>query len=113
MSLCFSRQFLVLHDIYYNISLFNITRIIEYIQKSPDEILLEEVVVNESHIGSVEVSKPIIVAEIAPGRYNLIVGHQRIEKARRLGIKVVRANKLNEFKLLPIKYSNCHFQLSI
>jgi hypothetical protein len=87
------------------IFVFNITKIIEHIQKDPDCISLEEVAVSdfpeafssvkESHVGSVEISRPVILAEISPGRYNLIDGHQRLEKARRMGISSIRAYKLN------------------
>ena len=84
---------------------FNITRIIEYIQKSSNDIPLEEVAVddfyegfskiNEEHVGTVDVSEPVILAEIAPGRYNLIDGNHRMERARRQGIKKVPAYRLN------------------
>jgi hypothetical protein len=87
------------------IFVFNITKIIEYIQKNPDSVALEEVAVsdspkafssiNESHVDSVEISKPVVLAEISPGRYNLIDGHHRMENARRMGIKSIRAYKLN------------------
>lgn len=87
------------------IFVFNITKIIEYIQRNPDSVALEEVAVsdfsqgfssiNESHVESVEISKPLILAEISPGRYNLIDGHHRMEKARKIGINSVRAYKLN------------------
>lgn len=83
---------------------FNITKIIEYIQNNTESVALEEVAVsdfsqafssiNESHVDSVEVSKPVILAEICPGRYNLIDGHHRMEKARRIGNKSIRAYKL-------------------
>ena len=78
---------------------------IEYIQKNTDDIVLEEVAVgdfpkelssiNEPHVDSVDISEPVILAEISPGRYNLIDGNHRMEKARRLGIKNIQAYKLN------------------
>ena len=84
---------------------FNITKIIEYIRNNPDSITLEEVAVsdffkgfssiNESYVDSVEISKPVILAEISPGRYNLIDGNHRIEKALKMGINSIRAYKLN------------------
>jgi len=87
------------------IFVFNITKLIEYIQKNFDSILLEEVAVsdffkgfssiNESHVDSVEISKPAILAEISPGRYNLIDGNHRMGKARRMGINSIRAYKLD------------------
>jgi hypothetical protein len=51
--------------------------------------------ISESHVESVEVSKPVILAEICPERYNLIDGHHRMEKARRMGIESIRGYKLN------------------
>lgn len=84
---------------------FNITKMIGYIQENPDHFILEEVEVcdffielssiNASHVDSVDVSKPVIIAEIAPGRFNLIDGNHRMEKARRMGIKKILAYKLN------------------
>lgn len=84
---------------------FNITKILEYIQQNPDSIALEEVSVSdffegflsidEAHMDSVEISRPVIVAEISPARYNLIDGNHRMEKARRMGIQSLPAYKLN------------------
>ena len=84
---------------------FNITKMLEYIQKKPDGIAIEEVAVsdyfegfssiNESHMDSVEINQPVIVAEISPGRYNLIDGNHRMEKARRTGLKSILAYRLN------------------
>jgi len=41
------------------------------------------------------ISKPVILAEIAPSRFNLIDGQRRVEKAHRLGIETIQAYKLN------------------
>lgn len=59
---------------------FNITKMIEYVQDNLDHVTLEEIVVNdfftgsslinESYMDSVDISRPVIVAEISPGRYN-------------------------------------------
>ena len=84
---------------------FNITKIIEFIRNNPESVSFEEVAVsdfsssfssiNESHMDSVEISVPVILAEISPGNYNLIDGHHRMEKARRMGIKSILAYRLN------------------
>ena len=84
---------------------FNITKMIEYIQNNPDNIALSEVelssfyeefsAINESHMDSVEVSRPVILAEISPGYFNLIDGNHRMEKARRAGLNNILAYKLN------------------
>ncbi len=84
---------------------FNITKMLEYIQGKPDGITIEEVAVsnfyrsissiNEAHVNSVELSRPVILAEISPGKYNLLDGHHRMEKARRTGVTSVLAYRLN------------------
>ncbi len=84
---------------------FNITKILEHIQRTPDGITVEDVAVcdfpndfssiNESHVDSTDISIPVILAEISPGRYNLIDGNHRMEKARRMGVKTLVAYKLN------------------
>lgn len=86
------------------IFVFNVTKLNEYIQQNPDNFTLEEVAVsdfvkefssiNESHIDSADISIPVIAAEIAPGRFNLIDGHHRVEKARRMGITSVPGYRL-------------------
>lgn len=93
------------------IFVFNITKIFDYIQKNSDAIPLEKVAVsdffkdfssiNESHMDSVDISRPVILAEISPGRYNLIDGHHRMEKARRLGINTLRAYRLGVEQHMP------------
>ncbi len=87
------------------IFVFNITKILEYIQTGTDSITLEEVAVddfckdfssiNEAHVDSVDISVPVLLAEISPGRYNLIDGNHRMEKARRMGIGSMPAYRLN------------------
>jgi len=87
------------------IFVFNITKLLEYIEKNPNEIDLVKVEVadfsrsfssiDESHVDSVEVSRPVILAEIAPGHYNLIDGNHRMEKARKMRTKSIFAYKLN------------------
>ena len=86
------------------IFVFNITKINECIQENADHVALEEVAVSdfpkelssisESYVDSVDISKPVVLAEISPGRYTLIDGHHRMEKARRMGIDSVQAYKL-------------------
>jgi len=84
---------------------FNITRMIEYLQKNPEAVPVEAVEVsdiywgssslNESHLDTVDVSRPVILAEIAPGRYNVIDGNHRVEMARRMGIQTVPAYRVS------------------
>jgi len=87
------------------IFVFNITKMLEHIKKNSDEIDLVEVTVadfpksfsstDESHVDSVDVNRPVLLAEISPGHYNLIDGNHRMEKARRRGISRIFAYRLN------------------
>ena len=98
------------------IFVFNITKILEEIQKKPDCFIIEEAVVsdytlgfssiNESHLDSVDLSSPVILAEISPGRYNLIDGYHRVEKARRLGIQKLPAYRLDVERHIKFLTSN-------
>jgi len=84
---------------------FNVTRILEHIANNRAEVDLVDVavsdfypehsVLDESHVPDVDISKPVVLAEIAPGSYNLIDGHHRMEKARRLGVEKIPAYKLH------------------
>jgi len=83
---------------------FNITKLSDFIKNNPDSIILEQVNVtsassnfssiNESHIDSVDITKPIIMAEISPGQFNIIDGHHRLEKAYRMKVKSILAYKI-------------------
>src|ERR1035437_236558 len=84
---------------------FNITKMLEWVEKNIDAVILEEIEVcesfksfsslNESHIDNVDISRPVILAEIAPDLYNLIDGNHRMEKARRMKLKSIPAYKFN------------------
>jgi hypothetical protein len=83
---------------------FNITKMTEHILDNPEVFVPEEVAVkelhrflslNESHVNSVDISKPVIIAEIAPSRFNLIDGQHRVEKAHRQGMETIKAYRLN------------------
>jgi hypothetical protein len=86
------------------IFVFNISRMLGYIHDNPDLIMPEVVAmndfctgsaqINEEHLDSVDVSKPVILAEIAPDRYNLIDGHHRVVKAARCNIDTIKAYRL-------------------
>ena len=93
-------------EIYPNgIFVFNISRLIEFIDSNPDLFIREKKQVkeiykyssnlNEPHLEKVDITKPAIFGEIAPGRYNLIDGHHRVEKARRLGVKEISFYKVD------------------
>ncbi len=81
---------------------FNITKILEHLQRKPGFIVSGDIAVSdfsndfssidESHVESTDISTPVILAEIPPGRYNLIDGNHRMEKARRMGVKTLVAH---------------------
>ncbi len=73
---------------------FNITRLLAYIGTAgrfcAELVALDDIPhasssagLNELTIFAADLSRPVILAEIAPGRYNLIDGHHRVAKARR------------------------------
>ena len=90
---------------------------IEYIQDNPGLFTPEVIYVkkiystsphiNETHLDSVDVSKPVILAEIAPDRYNLIDGHHRAEKAIRQKIETIKAYRLLKAQQ-HIQFLNSH-----
>ncbi len=75
---------------------FNISKLINYLERENSDIAATEVEVgsyyrgfssiNESHVDTVSLDQPVILAEISPGRYNLIDGNHRVEKAGRNGV---------------------------
>ena len=50
---------------------------------------------NEDHLVLVDITRPIILAEISPGRYNVIDGNHRLERARRVGAKAISAYRIH------------------
>ncbi|MCK5839523.1 MAG: ParB N-terminal domain-containing protein [Bacteroidales bacterium] len=93
------------------IFVFNITKMLESLKINSNEVDLVEVEVHdfpksfssidESHVDSVDISQPVILAEITPGHYSLIDGNHRMEKARRMGEKSILAYNLNVKQHLP------------
>lgn len=89
------------------IFVFNITKMINYIRDHQDQIFPESIDVkvhrsslsqlNEDHVGKTDISIPIILAEISPGRFNVIDGNHRIEKAYRSGIDTILASLLSGY----------------
>jgi hypothetical protein len=85
---------------------FNVTKMQLFINQNPHLFPLTQARVTEysalntslddTYIASeaVDVDRPVILAEIAPDKYNLIDGHHRLEKARKLGIEHLPAFKI-------------------
>jgi hypothetical protein len=49
---------------------------------------------DEAVIDAADLSRPILLAEIAPGRYNVIDGNHRVAKARREGVRCILAYRV-------------------
>jgi hypothetical protein len=90
---------------------FNISRIIEHIRNgtiTPEREDLEVEkwrqynldFIKETHLPLVDCSQPVILAEISPGRYNLIDGHHRMEKAHRDQIRFMSSFKIKMEQLI-------------
>jgi hypothetical protein len=97
-------KYLTFGKFFNGISRFNITKILEYICENPEIFVPESISVkaiyreysdiNESHLYSVDLAKPIILAEISPERYNVIDGNHRLEKAHRQGVETLMAYRI-------------------
>ena len=104
------------------IFVFNITKMTEHILNNPELFVPEEVAVkdfhkflslNESHVDSVDISKPVIIAEIAPSRFNLIDGQHRVEKAKRLGQEKIMAYRLTVHQHLRFLTSRKAYEIYV
>jgi hypothetical protein len=84
---------------------FNITRLLAFIDAHPEDFPLESIPVSdipdygslrldEAAVRSVDLSRPVLLAEIAPGPHNLIDGHHRVARARRERVATVHARRI-------------------
>ncbi len=84
---------------------FNITQLLKFIGQNPAEFVPEKVKVDDLYtdlkktldeptVASADITKPLILAEISPGRFNVIDGNHRLERAYRDGVKEVFAYRL-------------------
>jgi hypothetical protein len=84
---------------------FNITKLLEFINLNKDKFKPEVVEVkivrvflsrnlDEKTIKKANLDFPIILAEISPGRFNVIDGNHRLEKAYRTGVTTISAYRL-------------------
>jgi hypothetical protein len=86
------------------IFVFNVTRILEHVARHPAEVALVQVSVRsfprwerplvDAHVEAADLARPVLLAEIAPGSFNLIDGHHRLEKARRRDVETLWAYRL-------------------
>ena len=77
---------------------FNVTRLLAVIRAHTQRFPIELIELtdipdygagekfDEATILASDLSRPLLLAEIAPGRYNVIDGHHRLTKARREGL---------------------------
>ena len=85
---------------------FNITRLLAFVQEQTDRFPVQPVELsnlpnygespslNEEVIRSADLSRPILLAEISPGFYNVIDGNHRVAKARREGVAALPAYRV-------------------
>ncbi|MGK5087098.1 ParB N-terminal domain-containing protein [Bdellovibrionota bacterium FG-2] len=84
---------------------FNITKLVAFIRAKPDIFPTEQVTVaplarfvpmhlDEKTIQQANLSNPIVLGEISPGRFNVIDGNHRLEKARRDGLETIPAYRV-------------------
>ena len=84
---------------------FNITKLQRFIKANPHTFQAEEVSVasvktffssnfNEATIQVANIAEPILLAEIAPDRFNVIDGNHRLERAYRDGASKILAYKV-------------------
>lgn len=87
------------------IFVFNITKMLNYIAKNSDQFLIEQADVisirtghanslNEKTIQEANLMNPIILAEIAPQKFNVIDGNHRLERAYRENISKIPAYRI-------------------
>lgn len=87
------------------IFVFNITRLQAFIDAHLDQFPAENIAVADlSAIGAsgldedavlrADLSRPILLAEISPGRYNVIDGNHRVGRARRDGLATVPGRRI-------------------
>lgn len=90
---------------------FNISRMIHYLKHENTAFKSTDIDISnyykgfssitESHVDSANLEHPVIVAEISPGRYNLIDGNHRAEKARRLGVLKLPCYRIEAVQHIP------------
>lgn len=85
---------------------FNITRLLAFVhahvERFPTELVeLADIPdyggssnLDGDAVDRADLSRPILLAEIAPGRYNVIDGHHRVAKARREGLCRIPAHRV-------------------
>jgi hypothetical protein len=85
---------------------FNITRLLAFVRAHPERFPIEFVELtdipdygggnslDDAAVLASDLSRPILIAEIAPGLYNVIDGHHRVAKARREDVRRIPSHRL-------------------
>lgn len=84
---------------------FNITRLLAFVAAHVDRFPIERVEVDdipnygsdnldEDAVGTADLLRPILLAEISPGLFSLIDGHHRVAKARWKGVGTLLAHRV-------------------
>ncbi|KUO74227.1 MAG: hypothetical protein APF81_08595 [Desulfosporosinus sp. BRH_c37] len=91
---------------------FNISKMLEHIMAGKLEAEIELIKVsewfkrhirssvNEDHLPTVDITKPVLQAEIRPGVFEIIDGNHRMEKACRNNVDFVNSYKLKGEQLV-------------
>jgi len=95
------------------IFVFNISKIIEHIASGQLVVKQEDICVkdwynshftagylNEKYLKTVTLGIPVILGEISPGKYNIIDGNHRLEKAYREKVEYIKSYKLKGEQLI-------------
>jgi hypothetical protein len=101
---------------------FNITRMMSFIEAHPDRFpraivavasmpnYCEDDRLDQATIATADLSRPVLLAEIAPGRFNLIDGNHRMARARRNGIEALSAHRIHCPHHAPFLTSHMAYQ---
>lgn len=85
---------------------FNISRVIAFISTHPERFPTEIVALSgipdygssegleDAAVQAADLSRPVLLAEIAPARFSLIDGHHRMAKARRMLSSTITAHRV-------------------
>jgi hypothetical protein len=88
------------------IFVFNITRLLAFVEAHPEQIPVELVSLEEiprygdgsglnpETVRTADLSRPILLAEISPGLYNVIDGNHRLGKAQQDGVRAIPAYRV-------------------
>ena len=85
---------------------FSVTQMLTFIEANPGKFPIEQIPLStlidygggdrldQKTILNADLSKPILMAEISPGRFNVIDGNHRLERARRENAETIPARRI-------------------